>query len=278
MQTRPFRLSDIGFALTQTAREGWLSSRACLEAIVESQEGGCFLAEEDGRPIGMVTTTRYLQTGWIGNLVVVPDHRRRGLGTELMTRAFGHLKQAGVQTVRLEADPPGVNIYRKLGFEDVCESLRFVLPRAAPDKQAPLEPMGIDHLSELADFDRPRFGDNRIKFLRALQLRSSGAFRLSGPQGLLGYVMLLPTKKGTRIGPLVAVDQPTAERLVKLAVSKCPGQTLSIGIPAVNKAAVELCRSLAFEVRPKSLRMIWGEDQGAGDPDCIFGIASGATG
>jgi len=76
----------------------------------------------------------------------------------------------------------------------------------------------------------------------------------------------------------VAVDQETAEPLVKLAISKCPGQTLSIGIPATNKAAIELCRSLAFEVRPKSHRMIWGEDQGAGDANCIFGIASGATG
>jgi len=278
VQLRPFRLSDIEFALVQTAREGWLSSRACLEAIVESQPDGCFIAEQDGRPVGMVTSTRYLATGWIGNLVVLPECRRQGLGTKLMTRAFEHLKESGIRTIRLEADAPGVPIYRKLGFTDVCQSLRFVLARPVPDKQAPLEPLTIDHLTALADFDRPRFGDNRIKFLRALQLRASAAWLLQNPSGILGYVMLLPTESGTRIGPLVACDQDSALRLTRLAISKCPDQTLSIGIPAVNKQAIELCRSLAFEVRPASVRMIWGEEQGQGDPDNIFGIASGATG
>lgn len=278
MQVRPFRLSDIEFALAQTAREGWLSSRACLEAIIDTAIGGCLIAEEDERQIGMVTCTRYASTAWIGNLVVLPEHRRRGLGTRLMSMAFEHLRESGIKTIRLEADPPGAAIYRRMGFTDLYQSLRFVLPRAAPGKQPPLEPLSIEDLSKLADFDRPCFGDNRIRFLRALQLRASAGYKLSGPEGLSGYVMLLPTQSGTRIGPLVARDPESAARLANLAVSKCPGQTLSIGLLSSNRAGVDLCRSLGFEVRPASTRMIWGEDQGAGDPDRIFGIASGATG
>ena len=41
--------------------------------------------------------------GWIGNLIVSPERRRSGVGSELMAHALQHLQGSGMRTVRLDA-------------------------------------------------------------------------------------------------------------------------------------------------------------------------------
>ena len=87
-EIRAFTAGDLGFAAEQTAREGWASGRRDFEVYLEHDPDGCFTAWKDGRPVGMVTTTRYPASGWIGNLIVIPEERSRGLGRALMDMPF----------------------------------------------------------------------------------------------------------------------------------------------------------------------------------------------
>ena len=79
-----------------------------------------------------------------------------GIGRALMEHAIETLKVKGGTTVRLEADPPGIPLYRKLGFVDEFESCRLKL---AASKQRPpvdrkaAEPMTTDDLHAVASLD-----------------------------------------------------------------------------------------------------------------------------
>ena len=57
---------------------------------------GCFIAEVDNRRVRMITTTRYARSAWVGNLIVVPERRRQGIGETLMAHAIDLLKRCGI--------------------------------------------------------------------------------------------------------------------------------------------------------------------------------------
>ena len=57
-------------------------------------------------------------------IAVHKEHRRNGLGTELMKRMIDHASQAGIKYLSLSVDP-GIyarELYQKLGFNKVGES------------------------------------------------------------------------------------------------------------------------------------------------------------
>ena len=122
---REFEPDDVDFALRQKRREGWAVNRERFEAYLAHDPNGCFLAIDGDEPVGMVTTTCFGASAWIGNLIVEPGIRGRGVGRALMEHGLDYLRGRGASTVRLEGDPPGIPLYRKLGFVDEFESCRF---------------------------------------------------------------------------------------------------------------------------------------------------------
>ena len=77
-----------------------------------------FVAIKNGRPVGYV----YCQIresnracGDIRNISVLPDDRRMGIGSDLMTRAFDFLRKNGVQIVQTVTET-AEGFYEKMGF------------------------------------------------------------------------------------------------------------------------------------------------------------------
>jgi HAD superfamily hydrolase (TIGR01509 family) len=58
------------------------------------------------------------------SLAVVPEHRRRGLGRDLVEHALRQAKEAGHRQVSLSVEPdnPALRLYERLGFERVGKS------------------------------------------------------------------------------------------------------------------------------------------------------------
>jgi HAD superfamily hydrolase (TIGR01509 family) len=58
------------------------------------------------------------------SLAVVPEHRRRGLGRDLVEHALRQAKEAGHRQVSLSVEPdnPALHLYERLGFERVGKS------------------------------------------------------------------------------------------------------------------------------------------------------------
>jgi ribosomal protein S18 acetylase RimI-like enzyme len=278
---RPMEERDIDFALAQAAREGWDIADGGFHMHLDDDPAGCFIAERDGQRVGMVTSTRYGAMAFIGNLIVEPSHRRQGIGEILMRRAMDHLCQQGITRLALEADAPGVKLYRRLGFEDAFQSLRFeatdpIRPEAGEARE--VEPLGADDIEEIARFDALHFGADRSRMLAALLPRAPAAFSLRRNGMLLGYVMTQPLKEGVRIGPAVAVGAEASAALLDIVLARLDAARFTAGIPAPNQDGALLLRARGFEPRTPSLRMVHGEARYHGRPEHILAIAGGDRG
>ena len=118
--------ADLQFAAQCTSAEGWVSEDlTTLEGFFLNDPGGCLLAEADGQPIGICIATCYGSSGFIGELIVIPDVRGRGVGAALLNQAVRGLKERGVETVYLDGVLNAVPLYERNGFRKVCRSWRF---------------------------------------------------------------------------------------------------------------------------------------------------------
>lgn len=270
---RRFRKSDIPFALEQAGREGWDSTAELFDVFLEHDPDGCFVAEVEGEPVGMITTTRFESSAWIGNLIVSPAFRGSGIGTCLMEHALGG---AGREIIRLEADPMGVNIYRKLGFVDEFESPRFL---CEPDTATGCSsPAGRRELEAIIDLDREIFGADRFRLLRSFS-EIALAFYTAVMKGKpKGYLMVLPSEQGVRFGPCVAAEKQAAVDLYARALEAFGGIRVVTALPVMNRDGIEMLERLGFRPGPSCLRMIKGPDAASGQPGRVYAIASGACG
>lgn len=275
---RLFRESDIGFALAQTTREGWDCTAATFALHLAHDTDGCFITEIDGQPAGMVTTTRYRRTGWIGNLIVPPERRGLGIGSRLMEHAVRHLEHGGITTIRLEADPMGINIYRKLGFSDEFVSPRFRREPGVTRGACSAVPLPDADLSVVAAFDEQDFGDDRMSFLRLLHTGALASWRSPASGSLGGYLIAQPAAAGARIGPWVASDVGVAGELLDAALVSFGKVAVILAVPGPNVACRRLLASRGFFETPSSLRMVRGPDVGRGRPENVYALANGAAG
>jgi ribosomal protein S18 acetylase RimI-like enzyme len=275
---RPFASSDIEFALAQTGREGWDTTAELFEACLAHDPQGSFIAETDGRPVAMVTTTSHARSGWIGNLIVVPEQRRRGLGQHLATQALTHLTDCGMRTIRLEADPLGIGIYRRLGFVDEFESLRFRLTPSSGRRPAEVEPVTAADLPAIADYDAPHFGDDRGWLLELLFRQATATYSLRDGAQMRGYAFTVLSTLGVRLGPFVATGRQAAGVLLQAVMADQAGTTIVLGVSCLNDGAVDLYESHGFERSPSSFRMMYGGPDAGGHPRNVFAIANGAMG
>lgn len=99
---RQMHKEDLAFAAQCTAGEGWVSeSLPILESFFLKYPQGCLLAEENGRSLGICIVTPYGSSGFVGELIVRPEARGRGIGAQY--RNFIRLNAArwSYQTDRL---------------------------------------------------------------------------------------------------------------------------------------------------------------------------------
>jgi ribosomal protein S18 acetylase RimI-like enzyme len=280
-EIRYFGPDDLDFAEMQKEREGWAASRDQFNIYLELDPDGCFVAMSDDQPVGMVTATSFGRSGWIGNLIVEPDFRNRGIGRSLMERAIESLCGKGAKTIRLEADPLGVPLYRKLDFVDEFESCRLRLPesknRPRFDAEA-VEPMTTGDLDEVAALDTEIVGPKRRSFLELKFLAAQLALVRRRDGKIVASLLASPNNQGFRIAPCTALEHEDARCLINAAISAASGAPVLIGLPALNTAGLDMLGELGFDKAASSLRMRLGPAIDAGDPTRVFAIASGAVG
>jgi ribosomal protein S18 acetylase RimI-like enzyme len=95
------------------------------DAVVRSEDAPTYVAESDGRVVGMVTlcvfSTLTGPKAYLDHLVVDPGWRRRGIGRALTQHAIEQAAAAGASRVDLTANDQkasGRALYRSLGFQE----------------------------------------------------------------------------------------------------------------------------------------------------------------
>lgn len=275
---RTFLKEDIPFALAQTDREGWDCNAAFYETLLAHDPEGMFIATVNDTRAGLITTTKYERSAWIGNLIVLPEFRKHSIGSELMNHVIQHLESGNIRTIRLEADPLGINIYHRCGFQDEFDSPRFRIEDYKFEFPSNVEKLEKNELSEIAAIDAEAFGDLRISLLHLLFSNVAAAYKIKKSETIAGYIVIQHSAAGYRLGPWIAKDKDTACDLLAAALNRTDSKPVILAIPGANSAGTKLLSESGFRQTPSSLRMVRGVVSATGIPEHVYGLASGAIG
>jgi GNAT superfamily N-acetyltransferase len=277
LSIRPWTEEDIPYVFQSVSREQWGHSRRDIESCWRWETNGCLIAEE-GKKLGHLSTIAYGKLGWIGLLIVDPEQRGKGIGTALMERAIIHLRDTGVETIKLEAVEEVVPFYERLGFRQEFASLRYrgrMSVATTEPSEARISLVQPEDMAELEAFDSDIFGAGRTRVLRTLVERDHHHCFTARREGLLGYLMCRRTEIGYWMGPWVASDASASEELLVAALKSFdqPNPILRFGFPSPNEEMQKLMRKMGIPRRGKSIRMVLGNEACRGNAERIFGIA-----
>ncbi len=262
---------------------GWNQRREVWRQLLRLEPDGCFVAMRDGQPVGTVTTTTYGQAlAWIGMMLVHPKHRRQGIATALMRRALGHLRDSGVQCMRLDATPAGQPLYERLGFVPEWRITRWRRP-PAPTPPLPEHDVGTREMSEqewpsVERIDAAAFGVPRPRLLRPLVAGSYAALVWPAQGRIKGWGLLCPGAESSYIGPLVCAEPTGAICLAEHLLLVAGESSVIWDAPERNEVAGAAARQLGFTALRTLTRMRLGTAVPAALPQATAAIADPAVG
>ena len=116
--------------------------------------------------------------GWLGNIIVLPGYRHRGLGTELAATISLFLTKKGCKTQLLFATEMGERVYKKLGFKPF-EEYSFFRGEKMGDgpNDSNIRKLEEKDFLQVLKLDRKSTGEIRQRFL--LKYAGSGWVHLS---------------------------------------------------------------------------------------------------
>ena len=100
-----------------------------LSVLIRHDPAAMILAESDGRIVGSVVAGWDGWRGSIYRLAVAPAYRRRGVARQLLSAAEARFAAVGVarlQAIVVESDERATGFWRRSGWEEQVERLRFV--------------------------------------------------------------------------------------------------------------------------------------------------------
>lgn len=278
LQIRAFTDRDIEFALAQTTREGWDNTHATFRVCLRHDPDGCFIADLGGERVGTITTTCYARSAWIGNLIVVPGYRRRGIGEGLVRHAIGRLEAGGMRTFWLEADPMGENMYRRFGFVEHSETPRFTKQPPHRTRRGETRSLHASNLATVCSFDAQFFGDHRGKLLAELLQIARAAYCVRVRGKMEGFALALPSARGVRFGPCVVGNLSAAAALLSTVLADFSSETVIAGVPDAEQVVADLLEAHGFTRGPATLRMVRGDAGTSSNRGGVIAIANGAVG
>jgi GNAT superfamily N-acetyltransferase len=252
--------SDIAFAKSLTDIERWGHLEEDFERFLFLDPAGCYVAWQDGKRAGIVTSVCYGNQSFLGNLIVRKEMRGRGIGVKLMQNVIDHLDRRGMKTIELDGVFKAVRTYRLLGFKDKYLSLRFVRPASEIrfDEQEHVTDCPED-IGAILHFDRDKTGIDRCRFMERLLQKHRHTTYIRRRQGIAAYAVIRErANEVLHIGPMVAASEGAASDLFAAICSKHGNRDLTIGLPCINTVALKVIMQHGFLHRPPSLRMYRG--------------------
>jgi GNAT superfamily N-acetyltransferase len=271
---------DVKFALMLQNIVGWGNTSADIERSLYYEPKGCFIASLNGVDLGIVNSYLYGKVGFIGNLIVNPEIRGKGVGAELMKQAIKRLTLAGAETIRLDGVQKAITLYERLGFKGEYWSLRYSgIAVKAPFKG--VEPIVVEDLKQIMKLDSRFCGfDRDQKLTRVLKDFPHLCYKVSKNGEIRGFIMARLGTSNVRVGPWICDPKygELAEYLLNALASKVEGSKIWVGIPEFNRLSVNIIESKMFDQMPSSLRMCYGSLQNREDISGIFGVGAADKG
>ena len=290
IEYRDLTFDDIPAGLRLCRIAGWNQLAADWELFLRLSPKGCRAAIQSGSVVGTVTTVNYENRfAWVGMVLVDPEFRGHGVGTQLLQEALAILR--GVPSIRLDATPQGRPVYLRLGFQDEYDLCR--MQRAATSAgdglqgadgtpqsilsqfgEVSIRPMQVEDLLAVAESDRRIFGANRLEVLRwALDRSPEYAWIATHPAGLEGYCFGRHGFNFDQIGPVHSKSELVSQRLVSACLSVVKPGTPVIVDPLLHSPTwQDWLRQAGFVHQRPFTRMALGENRHPGFPEEMWTI------
>lgn len=226
---RPLGEADLDAALALSTAAGWNQTIADWRHFL--RDGSAWGIEADGVLAASAAILPFgPKVAWVSMVLTLPDQRGRGYATALMAHALAALMASGHRAV-LDATPFGQPVYAKLGFAPFWSFRRWRLDAAGGAVQG-VRPLRHADWPEILALDAAANGVPRERLLRALAARLPAVARVAVAGGRTkGYALARDGRLAPQIGPVVARDGRSAQRLIAGALAALPaGQSVVIDL------------------------------------------------
>lgn len=111
----------------------WRSRKARhIEDDAATNASGIFIAEENGKILGYITSTldRVAGKGRIPNLAVVAEAQGKGIGRQLIQHALDYFKREGMAYAVIETmagNEVGQHLYSSCGFVEIGRQIQYAM-------------------------------------------------------------------------------------------------------------------------------------------------------
>jgi GNAT superfamily N-acetyltransferase len=210
------------------------------------------VANLDGIIVGCAQGLLNGEVGWLGNIIVLPEVRGRGIGQALTQHLVEFFRSKGCTSQILIATQLGEPVYRKLGFIEVS---RYVFLKRA-DPLAP-EPVSYVRRAIEKDFpqllalDRQASGEERAPFLGRF-FETAWVYEKEPSEGVEGFYL-----PDLRDGPVIASTEQAGRTLLQFKLGQ--GKTFVV-LPEGNIPALDFLKRAGFEETASAPRMTLGKD------------------
>ena len=271
---RVMQKSDLDFFMQLMDMVGWGMTLIDFDRIIRFSPEGGFIASSNEKDLGMVVTVNYGDIAWIGDLVVVPESRGKGIGAMLMQYAIDYLVSTGTKSIRLDGVQPAIPLYHRLGFKDEYWSLRYV-GKAKRHSEIICQPMMKEDMEEVAALDLSVFKAPRRYIIEYFhELYPELCFTARDGKKLVGYIMAKEGKDQVKIGPWIAKKGYSieAEQLLHAVMNKRIEEVLWLGVPEPNESCISILERNGFKRLPSSMRMCYGETIVVEEVEEVYGL------
>jgi GNAT superfamily N-acetyltransferase len=126
------------------------------------------VAEEENKIVGFGNGILNNKVGWLGNIIVLPEHRGKGIGQELTKHLVEYFNKKGCTSKLLVATELGKKVYTKIGFE--VSSIYYFFNAGSNlrvyQKNDKIRKITENDFSSLKKFDEKITGEQRYNFIK----------------------------------------------------------------------------------------------------------------
>jgi len=260
LHVEKMEVDDFPFAVQLSNTMNWNAALEDFEFMLKLEPEGCFMALHGQERLGIATSVSFGKTGWLGNLIVKENARRKGAGNLLVRHVIDYLHEKGVETIGLYAYPHLVKLYERFGFQSDLDFLVLKGKAAFPATQMKLQAAKRQDVPRIIDFDRQCFGADRKKLLEPILLNRGNLCYISTENNeVVGYIAAKVYDETSEIGPLMCRANRAEEAvlLLKTVLSKLNCKVFTC-IPEKETELLNVLHQAGLKEDFRTVRMFFG--------------------
>jgi len=252
---------DFEFAVHLTDTMNWNSVEEDFEFMTRLEPDGCFVLFSNLERVGIATAISYGQVGWLGNVIVSENHRRKGGGSLLVRHATEYLTSKGVKTIGLYSYLDRIPFYVKHNFQTDSKFIELKGRGFSSSTKARVREAEEDDIRQIIGLDQICFGGPRSKLLEPILLDPSNfCYVCRDEDRILGFAVAKVFDEVSEIGPLVCRRgyNDIAIDLLKTNLNRLKSRKVSLCVPEKESRILGLLTQHGFREDFHLARMFRG--------------------